>query len=218
MSMLINRMNINSKLRFIIVAATVSISLFCGNFTSAADSVDDPQVLVKNTTVKMFAKLKAEKQNLDKNPELIFGMVSEIVLPHFDFIAMSKWVLGKNWNAASRAQKIGFIKAFRELMVRTYSVALLEYTENEIKYKPLRDDISKGDVTVRTQTTTAKGDPVTINYSLHKKKNGWKVYDIAVEGVSLIATYKTSFGTEIKQQGIDALIARLQKHNTKKEG
>ena len=216
MSMFINKMNITSKLRFVLVV--VSISLFCGSFAYADDSIDDPQALVKNTTVKMFAKLKAEKQNLDKNPDLIFGMVSEIVLPHFDFIAMSKWVLGKNWNAASRAQKIGFIKAFRELMVRTYSVALLEYTDNEIKYKPLRDDVTKGDVTVKTQTASSKGDPVAINYSLHKKKKGWKVYDISVEGVSLIATYKTSFGSEIKQKGIDQLIARLQKHNKKKEG
>ncbi len=178
---------------------------------------DNPQQLVIDTTNKMFAKLKAEKANLEKSPELIYGMVSEIVLPHFDFITMSKWVLAKNWRTASRAQKIGFIKAFRELMVRTYSVALLEYTDKEIKYKPLRDDVSKGDVTVRTLAQNDKGEPIAINYSLHKKKKGWKVYDVAVEGVSLIANYRTSFATEIKQKGLDALIARLQKHNRKKE-
>ena len=183
----------------------------------AESSAEGPQALVKNTTVKMFTRLKAEKENLDKNPELIYDMVSEVVLPHFDFIAMSKWVLAKNWKKASRAQKIGFIKAFRELMVRTYSVALLEYTDAVIKYKPLRDDISKGDVTVKTQADTGKGSPVTINYSLHKKKKGWKVYDIAVEGVSLIASYRTTFASEIQQKSLDALIARLQKHNKKKE-
>lgn len=183
----------------------------------AEDLEQDPLALVKDTTVKMFAKLKAEKKNLDKNPELIYGMVSEIVLPHFDFITMSKWVLGKNWRTASRTQKINFIKAFRELMVRTYSVALLEYTDTEIKYQPLRDDLSKGDVTIRTQAITGKGDPVSINYSLHKKKNGWKVYDIAVEGVSLISNYRTTFATEVKQDGLDALISRLQKHNKKSE-
>ena len=202
----------------------LSVTLFAFAFTllnimpaHADGSMQDPQALVKDTTVKMFAKLKTEKQNLDKNPDLIYGMVSEIVLPHFDFITMSKWVLGKNWRNASRAQKIGFIKAFRELMVRTYSVALLEYTDTEIKYKPLRDDISKGDVTVRTQAETGKGAPVTINYSLHKKKKGWKVYDISVEGVSLISNYRTTFATEVKQDGLDALISRLQKHNKKKE-
>ena len=202
----------------LIILFVFLLSFLSNHSAIADDAIDNPQALVKSTTVKMFAKLKAEKQNLDENPDLIFGLVSKIVLPHFDFIAMSKWVLGKNWKKASRAQKIGFIKAFRKLMVRTYSVALLEYTDNEIKYKPLRDDVTKGDVTVRTQTTTAKGDIVAINYSLHKKKKGWKVYDISVEGVRLIATYKTSFGSEIKQKGIDALIARLQGHNKKQEG
>jgi len=193
------------------------VLLVAGSYVSPVLADDDPQKLVVNTTDKMFAKLKAEKDNLDKNPDLIYGMVSEIVLPHFDFITMSKWVLAKNWRSASRAQKIGFIKAFRELMVRTYSVALLEYTDKDIKYKPLRDDVSKGDVTVRTQAENEKGDPIAINYSLHKKKKGWKVYDVAVEGVSLIANYRTSFATEIKQKGLDALIARLQKHNKKKK-
>ncbi len=182
-----------------------------------ANSANEPQALVKSTTEKMFAKLKAEKQNLDKNPQLVYGLVSDIVLPHFDFITMSKWVLGKNWRSASRAQKIGFIKAFRELMVRTYSVALLEYTGSKISYKPLRGDLSTGDVTVKTQVETDKGSPVAINYSLHKKKKGWKVYDISVEGVSLIANYRTTFASEVKQKGLDALIARLQKHNKKKE-
>jgi len=210
--MILNRLK-NTFLYIVFFSAAL---IFTSNI-NAADVVNDPQKLIKATTEKMFAKLKAEKQNLDKNPELVYGMVSDIVLPHFDFITMSKWVLGKNWRTASRAQKIGFIKAFRELMVRTYSVALLEYVDSKISYKPLRDDVSKGDVTVKTQVETEKGTPVSINYSLHKKKKGWKVYDISVEGVSLIANYRTSFASEIKQKGLDALIARLQKHNKKKE-
>ncbi len=210
-------MNINKTTGVSAIFFMLTILFATSSLSHAVESTDDPQALVKITTEKMFAKLKAEKQNLDKNPELVYDLVSDIVLPHFDFITMSKWVLGKNWRTASRAQKIGFIKAFRELMVRTYSVALLEYTDSKIKYKPLRDDVSKGDVTVRTQVQTDKGEPVAINYSLHKKKKGWKVYDIAVEGVSLIANYRTSFATEVKQKGLDALIARLQKHNKKKE-
>ena len=182
--------------------------------TAYAD--DDPQALVKHTTEKMFAALKADKENIEKNPEIIYDLVSKIVLPHFDFISMSKWVLGKNWNTSSRAQKISFIKAYRQLMVRTYSIALLEYVDSQFSYKPLREDISSGDVTVRTQVKSTKGETVAVNYRLHKKKKGWKVYDIAVEGVSLIANNKTSFATEIKAKGLDALIARLQKHNKKK--
>lgn len=177
---------------------------------------DDPQQLIIETTDKMLTKLEAKKATLENNPSLIFDMVKKIVLPHFDFINMSRWVLAKNWRNASRAQKIGFIKAFRELMVRTYAVALLEYTGQKIKYQPLRDDVSKGDVTVRTLVEQKTGGPITINYNLHKRKKGWKVYNISVEGVSLIANYRTSFATEIKQKGLDALIARLVKHNKDK--
>ncbi len=180
---------------------------------SSASATEGPQDLVKHTTEEMFNALKADRDKLNKNPQLIYDLVSKIVLPHFDFISMSKWVLGKYWNTSSRAQKIGFIKAYRELMIRTYSIALLEYADSEFLYKPLRDDVSKGDVTVKSQVKTSKGEMVSVNYRLHKKKKGWKVYDIAVEGVSLIANNKTSFATEIKSKGLDALIARLQKHN-----
>lgn len=174
---------------------------------------DNPQALVKSTTDKMFTALKADQEKLNKNPALIYNLISKIVLPHFDFISMSKWVLGKHWNTSTREQKIGFIKAYRVLMIRTYSIALLEYVDSEISYKPLRDDVATGDVTVKSQVKTGRGEVVAVNYSLHKKKKGWKVYDITVEGVSLISNNKTSFASEIKAKGLDALIARLQKHN-----
>ena len=172
-----------------------------------------PQELVKQTTEEMFTALKANRESIDKNQDVIYDLVGEIVLPHFDFISMSKWVLGKYWNTSTRAQKIAFIKAYRELMVRTYSIALLEYVDSKITYKPLREGESADDVTVRSQVKSSKGELVAANYSLHKKEKGWKVYDIAVEGVSLIANNKTSFASEIKAQGLDALITRLQKHN-----
>jgi phospholipid transport system substrate-binding protein len=196
------------KLSFILMSI-----LFFNSSASFADDSDDPQALIKNTTDKMFTALNSDKEKYKKNPELIYDLVSKIVLPHFDFISMSKWVLGKHWNTSTRDQKIGFIKAYRELMIRTYSIALLEYTDSEFTYKPLRDDIASGNVTVRTLVNSPKGEPVDVNYSMHKKKKGWKIYDISVEGVSLISNNKTSFGSEIKTNGIDALIARLQSHN-----
>ena len=192
--------------------------LFFSVFSVSAQASDDPQQLVVDTTDKMLAKLKQEKSALDKEPELVYDMVSKIVLPHFDFIRMSKWVLGKNWRKADKEQKIRFIKAFRELMVRTYAVALLEYTDQKITYIPLRDDVSKGDVTVRTTVLQPDGKKIAIHYSLHKRPKGWKVYDVSVEGVSLIANYRTSFATDVRKIGIDALIARLEKHNVKKSG
>ena len=165
----------------------------------------------------MLAALKKERETLKKEPDKIYDLVNDIVLPHFDFVRMSKWVLAKHWRNASKKQKLGFIRAFRTLMVRTYATALLDYTDQEIKYIPLRDEVSSGDVTVRTDVHQKTGQPVAINYSLHLRKKGWKVYDVAVDGISLVANYRTSFNTEIKQKGLDNLITRLEAHNIKAE-
>ncbi len=184
--------------------------LLCSSPLPAADN--DPQQLVIDTTERMLAALKEKRAELDKDPSLIYGLVKDIVLPHLDFVRMSRWVLGKYWRKASKEQKLRFVRAFRELMVRTYAVALLEYTDQTIEYIPLRDDPATGDVTVRTQVKQSGKSPIAINYSLWNQKGEWKVYDISVDGISLVANYRTSFASEIKETGLDALITRLEKH------
>jgi len=180
---------------------------------NASTSGNDPQQLVIDTADQMLSALKANRAELDKNPDLIYDLVKDIVLPHTDFVRMSSWVLGKYWRRASKEQKIRFVRAFRELMVRTYAVALLEYSDQKIEYVPLRDDPASGDVTVRTQVIQSGKQPIAINYNLWRRKDEWKVYDIAVDGISLVANYRTSFATEIKEKGLDALISRLEQHN-----
>jgi len=188
--------------------------LGCGMASiNASANANDPQQLVIDTADQMLSALKAKRAELDKNPDLIYDMVKDIVLPHTDFVRMSSWVLGKYWRRASKEQKIRFVRAFRELMVRTYAVALLEYSDQKIEYVPLRDDPASGDVTVRTQVIQSGKQPIAINYNLWRRKDEWKVYDIAVDGISLVANYRTSFATEIKEKGLDALITRLEQHN-----
>ena len=186
--------------------------------SSLAQAVEAPDVLVKNTTEKMLAAMDEKSKDLEEDPSLIYSLVSEIVLPHFDFVRMSRSVLAKNWKSASREQKLGFVRAFRDLMVRTYAVALLEYTNQKIHVLPVKMKAGDKNVTVRMEVLQNGKPPVIINYRLGLKKKGWKVYDITVDGVSLIANYRTSFAAEIKQQGLDALIARLEKRNEKVEG
>ncbi|MCW9023587.1 MAG: ABC transporter substrate-binding protein, partial [Gammaproteobacteria bacterium] len=106
-----------------------------------------PDTLVKNTTNNMLAALTERKEELKQNSTLIYDLVGEIVLPHFDFIRMSRWVLGKNWDDASKEQKLRFIRAFRTLMVRTYAVALLDYTDQKINFMPLRGELNEDGVT-----------------------------------------------------------------------
>ncbi len=181
---------------------------------AAAGQVEDPQALVKRTTEEMLATLKAERKLIDAEPARLYDLVNQIIVPHFDFVAMSRWVLGKHWRTATRKQKLRFVRAFRTLMVRTYATALLDYTDQEIRYLPLREDPASGDVTVRTEVIQPTGQPVAMHFRLHlRPKKGWKVYDVTVDGISLVSNFRTSFATEIRKSSLDALIERLEKRN-----
>ncbi len=172
-----------------------------------------PRDMVIDTSEKMLAALKSNKDILKQNPQRIYGLVSEIVLPHFDFTTMSKWVLGKNWRKLSPDQQQRFTSEFRTLLVRTYAVSLSEYKDQTIKYLPLQAASGADDVTVRTEVQPGGGSPVPINYSMHLTDAGWKVYDVVIDGVSLVINYRTSFASQIRQGGIDKLITDLTARN-----
>ncbi len=170
----------------------------------------DPQQLVIDTTDRMLAALEAHGPQLEQQPALIYELVGEIVLPHFDFVRMSAWVLGKYWPRASLEQKRRFVPAFRQRLVRTYAVALLEYRGQRIEYLPLREDPASGEVTVRSRVVQPGKPPIALNYYLWQHDDRWRVYDISVDGISLVANYRTSFASEIKTHGLEALISRLE--------
>ena len=188
----------------------ICILVLCLSLPLAGQAALGPQELVKTTTDQTLARLQQDRVALQQNPNGIYDLVQEIITPHFDFIRISAWVLGKYWRTASKEQKIRFVKAFRTLLVQTYGVVLLDYTDQELRYLPLRDDPASGDVTVRTEVIQPNGEAVSINYRLYLKNGEWKVYDISVEGVSLVTNFRTSYATEIKQSGLDTLIQRLE--------
>lgn len=190
--------------------ARVGILLLCLGLPLAGQAASGPQELVKETTDQTLLRLQRERTVLQQNPDGIYDLVKEVITPHFDFVRISAWVLGKYWRTASKEQKLRFVTAFRTLLVKTYGVVLLDYTDQEIRYLPLRDDPASGDVTVRTEVVQPNGDAVSINYRLYLNNGAWKVYDISVEGVSLVTNFRTSFATEIKQSGLDTLIQRLE--------
>ncbi len=183
-----------------------------------AETPDDPRQLVMEVTDSVLAKLRAQRPELEQDPEKIFALIEQDVLPHFDFVRISAWVLGKHWRRATREQKLRFVRAFRTILVRTYGTALLEYTDQKIRYLPLRGDPASGDVTVRTEILNPGRTPTTINYRLHRRNGQWKVYDVTVDGVSLVANYRTAFAAEIRDKGLDALIARLEAKAARESG
>lgn len=193
--------------------ARVGFLLLCLGLPVAGQAASGPQELVKETTDQTLSRLQKDREALQQNPDGIYELVKEIITPHFDFIRISAWALGKHWRTASKEQKLRFVTAFRTLLVQTYGVVLLDYTDQELRYLPLRDDPASGDVTVRTEVIQPNGEAVSINYRLYLKNGAWKVYDISVEGVSLVTNFRTSFATEIKQAGLDSLIQRLEAKN-----
>ena len=181
-------------------------------------------VLLKQTAEKMINTLNNERNNLKGNPDRVRELVEQELLPHIDIITASRWVLGKHWRTAEKEQKIKFIRQFRSLLLRFYSNALAEYLDSKdskpldistITFLPLRMEANEKDVVVRSIIKQDNGQTVPVNYSMHLTSKGWKVYDVAVEGISVISTYRTSFATEIKQHGIDSLIASLSDKNNK---
>jgi phospholipid transport system substrate-binding protein len=176
-------------------------------------AAQSPQDLVQQTAEQMLNKLRTERQVIEQHPGRIYELVNEIVLPHFDFERMSSWVLGKYWRTATPAQRDRFTQEFRTLLVRTYAKSLSEYTDNKITYLPMRGSPQQSEVKVRTEVEQPGGFPIPIDYDLYRKGDDWKVYDVTIDGVSLVTNYRTTFANQIREDGLDKLIATLADRN-----
>lgn len=195
----------------LLVAGLFFLSGLMSGTVLAADS---PQDLVKRTSDRMINALQQNRAELQQNPNRIYDLVNEIVLPNFDFTVMSRWVLGRYWRQATPQQRQRFTDEFRTLMVRTYSQALLEYSNEKIEFLPapaLPADAT--DATVRSEFHPRNGAPIPVNYSLHQMGSGWKIYDVTVDGVSLVTNYRSTFADQIRNDGMDAVIASLTQRN-----
>lgn len=178
--------------------------------------VNDPQGSVQAATDRMLQALKDNEQALEQDPSVIYGLVQEILMPDFDFNKMAKLALGKNWRKADDEQRVRFVEEFRLLIVRTYSTAMLEYTDEEIKFLPFRGDVAKKKVKVKMEIIQSAGPSIPMALSLYlNKENAWKVYDVKIDGISLVTNYRSSFATKIRNGGMDKLIEDLARRNEK---
>jgi len=172
-----------------------------------------PEQMIRQTSDKVLAEIKANADNYKSDPQNIYRLVDEVVLPHFDFSAMTDLALGQYNDQVSAEQRPAIVNEFRLLLVRTYSSALLEYTDQELIYLPMEGNEADGKVTVRTEIEQAGGFPIPIHYMLRLGDNGWKVFDISVDEVSLVTNYRSSFARAIKKDGVDGLIKTLKDRN-----
>ncbi|HTO48744.1 MAG TPA: ABC transporter substrate-binding protein [Burkholderiales bacterium] len=172
-----------------------------------------PDVLVKNVTQDVISIVKQDKDIQAGNQKKTIALVEEKVLPHFNFGHMTALAMGQNWRKATPEQQGQLVEQFRTLLVRTYSTALSSYRNQVIDFKPLRSQPSDTDVMVRSEVKQPGAEPVSIDYSLEKTSNSWKVYDVIVGGVSLVTTYRDTFASEVRASGIDGLIKALSEKN-----
>lgn len=192
------------------------LSLIVALFASLVGTVQAakaPDQLVRETADQVISELTANREALENNPEKLYRMVNEIVLPRFDFERMARYVLGRNWNDASDQQKQAFIKEFRTLLVRTYATALFEYTGQEIVYKPFHMEEGDRRAVVKTEVQPADGPAIPIEYALLQSDDEWKVYDVRIDGLSLVTNYRSQYGRILQRQGMDALISQLAEKN-----
>lgn len=181
--------------------------------SSAEEQPPEAYRLVAETTDLVLAAVRSDHANYASDPRKLFSLIDSIILPHFDFERMSRWVLGKHWRRASDAQKSQFVREFRDLLVRTYSTALIAYAQEEVEVLPQRKARNPGEVIVVTEVRISGGFPVPIAYYMYETETGWKAFDVKIEGISLVANYRSSFSSRIRRDGLDKLIGLLAARN-----
>src|SRR3954471_12204772 len=172
-----------------------------------------PDVLVKNVTLEVVDLITKDKDIKAGSRAKLIQLIDAKVLPHFDFGSMTALALGQNWNKANAEQKNRLTDEFKTLLVRTYASALAAYSSQRFDFRPLRAKPTDTDVTVNVRVIQPGAQPVPIDYSMEKTSAGWKVYDVMVGGVSLVANYRTEFASMVREGGIEGLIKNLQVKN-----
>lgn len=196
-----------------ILAQAVLIASFAGLALAQAPQELTPDALVKTVTLEVVDLIAKDKEIQSGNRAKLIALIDEKVLPHFNFTSMTALAMGPSWNKATPEQKKLLTQEFRTLLVRTYASALAAYSDQKFDFRPLRAKPTDTDVTVNVRVLQAGAQPVPIDYNMEKTAGGWKVYDVLIAGVSLVANYRTEFANIIRESGIDGLIKNLLAKN-----
>jgi phospholipid transport system substrate-binding protein len=178
-----------------------------------AQEITPPDVLVKQVTLETVELIAKDKEIRGGNRAKLIGLINDKVIPHFNFTSMAALAMGQSWNKATPEQKKRVTEEFKVLLVRTYASALASYSDQKFDFRPLRAKPSDTDVTVNVRVLQSGTQPVPIDYSMEKTPSGWKVYDVLVGGVSLVANYRTEFNNQVRESGVDGLIKNLSAKN-----
>lgn len=186
-----------------VVALLISSSL-------TAVEAESPVNMLKRTSDEVIEVLKQRRDEINENPEIVYEIVDNYILPYLDDVTLAKLALGKNWRKASNEQKIEFVDEFRELLIRTYGKSLQEFKDQKIEFSPLRDYSGEERVVVKSEVLQSGGPTIPVDYRMRLKDGEWKVYDIIIDGVSLVTNYRGTFSQEMRKGGMEQVLKMLR--------
>jgi phospholipid transport system substrate-binding protein len=186
------------------------LSLMAG--FAQAESVA-PDVMIRDVAQEVITIIKQDTGNKAESQKRILALVDAKVLPNFDFTHMTQLAMGRNWRQATPEQQKALVAEFRSMLVRTYTNAFTLYRDQQIEVKPLKLAATDTDIVVNTRVLKSGGQPTSVNYKMKKTADGWKVYDVVIEAVSLVTNYRGQFSTTIQKSGVDGLIKELSGMN-----
>ena len=178
--------------------------------TAAASDASDPAALVQATAQGMLDEIDKHREEYRKDPAKVAALVDKWLMPHFDAETSARVVLGQFWRSATPDQRQRFINAFYHSLLANYGESLVEFSSDRLKIYPARLEPGATSATVRTEVRRRSGDSVSVNYSLRKTPQGWKAWDVVIDGISYVKSYREDFGAQIEQQGLETVIKRLE--------
>lgn len=195
------------------LAGALTLALAVTGPAAAAPNPEEAQALVEDVTTQVIAILDEHSGEGEMDVEQVSERINEIVMPHLDFVTMTKLAVGRYWRDATRDQKRTLVTEFRNLLVRTYRSSLDEYQNQSVEFLPLRPSPHDDRVMVRSRVTRPDGPAIPVEYGMRHDEGEWQVYDIVVDGISLVTTYRSNFSSTVQRDGIDGLIEELQRKN-----
>jgi phospholipid transport system substrate-binding protein len=172
-----------------------------------------PAELVANSAKRMLTELDANRATYAKDPAKLDTLVATVLLPNFDSEYSARLVLGQYWRTATPDQQKRFVDAFYHSLLRNYGSALVNFSSDNFTILPYKGDPGDTNATVRTEVKKSTGEKVPVNFSLRKTDAGWKAWDVVIEGISYVKSFRTDFAAEIQQKGLDEVINRLETDN-----
>jgi phospholipid transport system substrate-binding protein len=199
---------------FLKAAAALAFAAGFGGVAMAQSPAggDDPTKVVQNAAEGMLKDLEANRDAYRKDPTKVNALVEKWLLPGFDTQKAARMVLGRHWRTATDDQKKRFVDAFYQSLLRNYGSALVEFTSDRMRILPAQVNPNGNEATVRTEIKRSNGTRIPVNYTLSKGSDGnWKAWDVVIEGISYVKSFRDDFGAEIDRNGIDAVIQRMEK-------